>query len=332
MIAVGIDMAKAKFDAVIYQENLAGKRAKKNRHKIFDNHQEGFEALGQWFVTYPKEELHVCMEATNSYGFGLAYFLTGQGYKVSILNPKQIKAFAESDLKRNKTDKLDAGIIAEFCFVKSPRLWQPSSEKVQEFQALFRRWEILKDIAAQEKNRLDSERLESVRLSIESHIAYLQDQCLAVEAALDCHVQADPSLQQRDDLLQSIPGIGKVTSYCLLAEVPFEVFSHVNQLVAFAGLNPSVHTSGKFQGKTTISKIGSSRLRKALYFPAIVASRHNPLLQSLVKRLELAGKCQLYILCAVMRKLLHLAFGVVKSNKPFDPDFLLKRNQTILKA
>ena len=324
MIAVGIDIAKAKFDAVIRQDKGSAKKQKKAKHKVFDNNEVGFQNFLAWLGVPAKEHSHICMEATNSYGFALAYFLTGQGYNVSIINPKQIKAFAQSDLKRNKTDKLDAEIIAEFCYQKSPRYWQPVSEKMQEFQALYRRWEVLKDMIAQEKNRLDSERNALVRASIESHLSYLEQQGEALEAALATHVQTDPLLHQRYTLLESIPGIGKVTSYCLLAEVPFEVFSHVNELVAFAGLNPSVHTSGQFQGKTKISKVGSARLRKALYFPAIAAAQHNPLIRPLVQRLEHAGQCQLYILCAVMRKLLHFAFGVLKSNSPFDPHYLDK--------
>jgi transposase len=332
MIAVGIDIAKAKFDVVIHQEKDSGKKAKKINHKVFDNTATGFKAFQDWLAGYARDELHLCMEATNSYGFALAYFLTGQGYKVSIVNPKQIKAFAQSDLKRNKTDKLDATIIADFCHQKSPRLWQPVSEKMQEFQALYRRWETLKDITAQEKNRLESERNALVRSSLESHLSYLEQQGEALEAALATHVQTDPVLQQRYQLLESIPGIGKVTSYCLLAEVPFEVFTHVNELVAFAGLNPKVHTSGTFQGRTKISKVGSARLRKALYFPAIAAARHNPLVQPLLQRLEQAGNCQLYILCTVMRKLLHFAFGVLKSNSPFDPNFLDKHMQAPQRA
>jgi transposase len=149
---------------------------------------------------------------------------------------------------------------------------------------------------------------------------------------LDLHVQNDPALKQQHNLLESIPGLGKVSSYCLLAEVPFEVFSPVNQLVAFAGLNPKTYTSGKFQGRTKISKVGSARLRKVLYFPAVSASQHNPLVQSLVQRLEQENKCQLFILCAVMRKLLHLAFGVLKSNTPFDPDFLKNKSQLAHRA
>jgi transposase len=332
MIAVGIDMAKAKFDAVIWHSETAGKKSKKTNHKVFDNTQPGFTALQHWLASHPAKDIHLCMEATNMYGFALAYFMVARGYKVSIVNPKQIKAFAQSELKRNKTDKLDATTIADFCYQKSPRLWHPASEKMQEFQALYRRWETLKDTAAQEKNRLDSTHNAQVRSSIEAHLSYLQQQCEALEAALASHVQADPVLQQRYHLLGTIPGIGKVTSYCLLAEVPFEIFSHVNELIAFAGLNPKVHSSGTFQGKTTISKVGSARLRKALYFPAVAACQHNPLVQHLVQRLTQENKCQLFILCAVMRKLLHLAFGVLKSNKPFDPHFLDKSRQTAQKA
>jgi transposase len=328
MIAVGVDIAKAKFDAVLGQDDGSRKKQKKAKHKVFDNNEAGFQNFQAWLGVSTQEQLHVCMEATNSYGFALAYFLTGQGYKVSIVNPRQIKAFAESELKRNKTDKLDAAVIAEFCQQKSPRLWQPVSEKMQEFQALYRRWETLKDMAAREKNRLESERNTQVRSSIESHLAYLEDQRGAVETALDIHVQADPGLSHHHELLESIPGIGKVTSYCLLAEVPFEVFQHVNELTAFAGLNPKVHTSGNFQGRTKISKVGSARLRKALYFPAIAAAQHNPLVQPLVQRLTNENRCQLFILCAVMRKLLHLAFGVLKSNTPFDPNFLDTSRQT----
>jgi transposase len=325
MIAVGIDMAKAKFDAVLWQAGTTGNKRRNVKHKLFENNEAGFKALQQWLATQPKAELHLCMEATNSYGVALAYFMTRQGYQVSVVNPSQIKAFAESDLKRNKTDKLDASTIAEFCYQKAPRPWQPASEKAQEFQALYRRWETLKDIAAQEKNRLDSERDGLVCSSLESHIAYLNEQLEALECALDSHLQSDPVLDQQHTLLESIPGIGKVTSYCLLAEVPFAVFSHVNELVAFAGLNPKVHTSGKFQGRTKISKMGSARLRKALYFPAITACQHNPLVQPLVQRLEQENRCSLFILCAVMRKLLHFAFGVIKSGKPFDPNFLDKK-------
>jgi transposase len=320
MIYVGIDVSKAKLDVVV-------KTAKKPRHITVENNEKGFANLVQWLAKYPKAELHVCCEATNSYSFDSALFLSQAGIKTSIVNPALVKAFAQSELRRNKTDKLDALLIAEFCAEKSPRVWIPPSEAEQTFQALFRRWETLKTMHGQELNRLDSERCQAVRDSLSSSLAYLDEQLLALEAALDCLLEQSPHLQRSYDLLMTIPGVGKVTAYLLLAELDFQVFSCAHEVVAFAGLNPQHNDSGKFQGRVTISKKGSARLRKGLYFPAIAAQRHNPLIRPLCQRLETEGKRSLFIICAAMRKLLHLAFGVIKSNQPFDPHFLEKKQK-----
>jgi transposase len=315
MTYVGIDVAKSKLAVAV-------KTAKKPRHTTVDNTEKGFAKLVTWLAAHPKTELHVCLEATNSYGFDCAVYLCKQGLKVSIVNPALVKAYAESELRRNKTDKLDAVLIADFCASKSPRAWLPPSETEQTFQALYRRWETMKDIRARELNRLDSERCQVVRYSLSSSISYWDEQISAVEAALDSLVEQTPKLQQHFALLTSIKGVGKVTAYLLIAELDFQVFSSANQVVAFAGLNPRKNESGKFQGRVTISKKGSARLRKGLYFPAISAQRHNPLIRPLCSRLQQEGKCSFFIICAAMRKLLHLAFGVIKSGLPFDPHYL----------
>jgi transposase len=317
MTYVGIDVAKAKLDVAV-------KTSKKVRHSSVENNEKGFAKLAQTLASYPKAEVHICLEATNTYSFDCAEFLAKQGLKVSIVNPALVKAYAGSELCRNKTDKLDAGLIADFCAEKSPRAWTAPSEKQQTFQALYRRWETLKAMRGQELNRLDSERCQAVRDSVQSVISYFDEQLAALEASLDVLLEHYPELQHRYDLLISIPGIGKVTAYLFLAEIDFQLFTRPNDLVAFAGLNPRHNSSGTFKGRTTISKKGSSRLRKALYFPAIAAQQHNPLIRPLCLRLHEQGKCQLFILCAAMRKLLHLAFGVIKSNSPFDPHFLDK--------
>jgi transposase len=317
MTYVGIDVAKAKLDVAV-------KTAKKPRHITVENTEKGFVGLAQGLAKYPKTELHICLEATNTYGFECAVYLAKQGFKVSIVNPALVKAYADSDMRRNKTDKLDALLIAEFCADKSPCAWTPPSETEQTFQGLYRRWETLKDMRGQELNRLDSERCQAVRDSLSSSISYFNDQIMAVEAALDCLVEQTPKLHQHFKLLISIKGVGKVTAYLLMAELDFQVFSSANEVVAFAGLNPRHNDSGKFQGRVTISKQGSARLRKGLYFPAISAQHHNPLIRPLCLRRENEGKCPLFIICAAMRKLLHLAFGVIKSNTPFDPHYLDK--------
>ena len=190
MIAVGIDIAKAKFDVAVLV-------SKKPKHKVFDNQSKGFEAFVNWLSKYTKEELHLCMEATNSYCFDLAEFVGAEGYKVSIVNPAKIKAFAQSTLTRNKTDKLDAALIAQFCSEKQPPPWQVPTAQMQEFRALARRWESLKGMRGQEHNRLDSERMASVRDSIEQHIAHLDQQIAYLEATLDAILEDQPPLQAK---------------------------------------------------------------------------------------------------------------------------------------
>jgi transposase len=325
MTYVGIDVAKAKLDVAV-------KTPKKPRHSSVENNEQGFARLLEWLSKYPKTEVHVCFEATNTYAFACAVYLSQQGIKVSIVNPALVKAYAQSDLRRNKTDKLDALLIAEFCADKSPRAWTPPSETEQTFQGLYRRWETLKDMRGQELNRLDSERCQAVRDSLTSSISYFGEQILAVEAALDCLVEQTPELHHRFELLSSIPGVGKVTAYLLMAELDFQVFSSASDVVAFAGLNPKHNESGKAHGRVAISKQGSSRLRKGLYFPAISAQQHTPLIRPLCLRLENEGKCPLFIICAAMRKLLHLAFGVIKSNTPFDPHYLDKQTTQSLQT
>jgi len=325
MTYVGIDVSKAKLDSAV-------KTANKPRCTTVDNNEKGFAKLAQWLGKYPKPEVHVCLEATSTYGVACALHLSQQGFKVSIVNPALVKAFAGSELRRNKTDALDAVLLADFCAEKSPRTWTAPSQEKQTFQALYRRWETLKNMRVQELNRLDSERCQAVRDSLTSTISYFDEQIRAVEAALDCIVEKTPELDHQFELLTSIPGVGKITAYLLMAEIDFQVFASANEVVAFAGLNPKHNTSGKFQGRVTISKQGSSRLRKGLYFPAVYAGKHNPLIHPLCARLESEGRCPLFILCAAMRKLLHLAFGVIKTDTPFDPHYLDKQKTNLLQT
>jgi len=316
MIYVGIDIAKAKFDSSVLI-------AEKYKHKSFDNKSGGFKAFLKWLTSFGStKEFHVCMEATGKFSIPLAKYLCSKAIKVSIVNPLQIKSFARSELSRNKTDKLDAALIARFCKEKHPRLWSPPHELEEKFKSLYRRWDTVKQLRAQEQTRLTGELCQDVRLSIQSMIAMFDEQLEALEAALDILVKSHPPFKHRYKLLLSISGIGKTTAYLLLAEVDFDLFQTVNQLVAFAGLNPRHNESGIFKGKSPISKIGSSRIRRGLYFPAVSAMTWNPFIKPLASRLQSKGHCQLSIICASMRKLLHLAFGVIKSDSPFDPNYL----------
>ena len=149
-----------------------------------------------------------------------------------------------------------------------------------------------------------------------------------IDLAIDSLLSTNENLKKDFDNLQTIPGIGKTTAIALLAEVPdFTNFNDARQLAAYAGLTPRQRTSGtSLKGKSRLSKIGSSTLRKALYFPAIVAKSHNPLMKSFADNLKKKGKNTMVIIGAIMRKLLHIVFGIIKNKTKFDPTILRKEN------
>lgn len=317
-MVLGIDISKASFDVVLLTDEHH-----KGVHKIFPNTPRGFNALNAWLDKQGVSELHACLEATGSYGVALAKFLVAAGHTVSVVNPQRIKHYAKSRLSRAKTDKQDALVIAWFCLKERPDPWLPPAAEVEQLQALVRRLEDLKDLKQQEENRLEATRDGAVKDSVESMIAYLDEQIEAVAAAIDDHIEQHPALKRDAELLTSIPGIGRVTAHKLLAEIAFANFASARELAAFVGLTPRHHQSGtSVNGRGRLSKVGNSALRKALYFPAINARRFNPLIRAFCQNLLVKGKPMMVVVCAAMRKLLHLAFGVVKSGRPFDVSHL----------
>jgi transposase len=313
---LGIDISKKDFHAVLLKEESASKPKK------FANNTEGFESLHRWLVQQNVVQLHACMEATSIYGEAVAEFLHEKGYQVSIVNPVRIKGFAKSQLLRTKTDSVDAALIARFCAAVKPSPWTPSAPEVKELQALLRRLESLKEMETQERNRLETATATVAQLT-QSHLEYLIEQQKLIKQLIGDHFDQHPHLKQQRDLLTSIPGIGEQTAGVLLAEIGrIEDYSSARQLAAHAGLTPCERSSGtSVHGKTRLSCTGNVRLRKALYLPAVVAMRHNPLLKAMSERLLGRGKVKMQVIGALMRKLVHLAFGILKSQKPFDPNY-----------
>ena len=175
-----------------------------------------------------------------------------------------------------------------------------------------------------EENRLASGGLSpQVEESLQEHIGYLAHQIEKTRRQIKEHIDQNPDLKSQSQLLESIPGIGATTAALLLAELgDISHFSNARQVAAFAGLVPRIRESGtSVRGRSRLSKMGSSRLRKSLYFPAITALRFNPLIKAFGLRLSVQGKSKMLIIGAAMRKLLHLAYGVLKSQRPFDPAF-----------
>lgn len=314
-IFLGVDISKSSFDAsLLLLDN-------KIKTKNFSNNKSGFNLLNNWLKTcnISAENIHVCMEATGVYYESLANFLYENKFIVSVVNPSRIKGFGMSELSRTKNDRTDAKLIARFCRAMNPLAWQPIKPEYKELQQLVRRLEDLKNLLQIEKNHLESARSDDVKKSIEIIMESLNKQIAEITKTINDKINQNPELQKKQALLETIPGIGEATIMQILSFINVENFSNVKQLDAFVGLNPKQRQSGtSVNGQSKISKIGNSSLRKTFYFPAIVARQHNPIIKSFCQRLELAGKPKMVIICAAMRKLVHVVYGVLKSGKAFD--------------
>lgn len=314
---LGIDVSKDTLDVVLVTEN-------ESFHSKVNNDLQGYQRLEKWLEAKQTGEVHVCMEATGQYGDEVAEYLFVLGHKVSVVNPARIKRYGESKLHRNKTDKADAALIAEFCQKEKPPLWEPLSPEIKHLRSLVRRLADQKANLQQEINRLKSGEKDSWVLSdLQTHIEFLKQRILATEKEIQDLIDQTPALKSRHRLLTSIPGIGNLTASVLLAEIgDISVYDGAPQLAAYAGLNPRGYHSGiSVHKKTRISKQGRAELRTCLYMPAIVAMNHNPVIQNLSARMAERGSQKMEIVVAAMRKLLHIVYGVLKNQLPFDPNY-----------
>lgn len=316
MDIVGIDISKATFDAAL----LLGKRV---RHAAFSNSEAGFEQLLIWLAKHrpdPAIPLYACMEATGNWGLELADFLHAQGVRVSIVNPARIKAYGDSELARNKTDKLDAALIARFCRAQVPPAWVPAAKHLRELRELVRRCDALKSARVQELNRQKAGFASpAVARSIAAHIDWLDDQIETVMDEVRHLVAADPELSRNLALVRSITGFGEVSATILLAELPNIADFTPKALAAFVGLSPGEHSSGtSVRRPGRISRVGTERLRSTLYMCALSAKRNNKPLAAFVARMSASGKPPKVILIAVARKLLVYAHAVIRTQKAFE--------------
>ena len=313
---LGIDIAKAKFDvALLLPEG-------KLRRKSCPNTPAGFAELTQWLARQGAPLVHAALEATGTYGDALAHYLHDAGHIVSVLNPAVTHAFAASQLARAKTDRIDAELIARYTATQHPAAWMPAPPEVRELQALVRRLDALQGMKTQETNRLEAGPVvAAVRASIETIIATLAAEITAVQRQIRTHLDQHPGLRAQRDLLTSIPGIGEATAAVLIAELFDKRYKSAREAAAFAGVVPRVCESGTLKAHGRLVKIGPGRLRKALYFPALAALRFNPTLRAMQARLRAAGKPKMVIVGAAMRKLIHLAFGVLKTQRAYDSTY-----------
>jgi transposase len=318
---MGVDVSKKKFDVALLE-------GEKVRRKVFVYDAQGPQALLAWLLKrgVAVAQCWVCMEATGSYYERLAEELDAAGVWVSVVNPLQIKRYGQSLLLRHKTDRTDAQLIARFCQQCQPQRWHAPAVEIRELQSLVARLESLIGMRTQELNRQHEVR-EAARASVERMLEALEVEIARVRKQIEEHIDRHPGLRQQSALLQSIPGVGEGLSSYVMAWLSVERFTDAKQAAAFVGVIPRHHESGSsVHGRSRLSTLGHRRLRRMLFMPAMSAMRCNEALRQFAERLRAAGKRQIVVVVAVMRKLVHLMFGVLKSGRPFDLTRALAKN------
>jgi transposase len=317
MAELGIDVSKETLEVTLLKAN----EPKQTRQVA--NQTKGFKQVQRWLTKQQVEQVHVCLEATNIYWEEAAEFFHQQGHLVSVVNPARISGFAQSQMRRNKTDPLDSQVIAQFCAAIKPALWRPPTAEQRKLRALVRHQRALQKTLTQQTNRRATCREPAVQASLKTVIETLEVEIEQIGQQIRAFIDDHPDLKAQYKLLISIKGIGHQCAVVLLAEMyDLADYDSARAAAADAGVTPSHHTSGKsVRRKPKLSKMGKSSVRGILYWPAITAMQHNPLVRALKARLEARGKDWKVIVGAAMRKLLHLAYGVLKNQIPFDPNY-----------
>jgi transposase len=321
MFYLGVDVAKAKLDCALFDTSTG-----KLKSKVVPNTAPGFKLLLEWLSKHHAPEPHIVMEPTGVYHEAAALALTDAGLKLSLINPAQLRKFAQGLGVKTKTDKADSAVLARYGHTQNPPVWQPPSGSVRALKAMLTRRDAVADDLQRERNRQEATELgqapEAVNNSITQSIAFLEAELKRLQKMIDVHIDNDPDLRGKKDLLETIPGVGPRVSDHMAALLAGRTFERAEQLAAYLGLVPVQWESGSsVHGRPRMSKAGPAHLRKLLYMPAIVASQYNPHIKALKERLLAKGKSKMAALGAAMRKLAHLCFGVVHSGKPYNPNF-----------
>jgi len=322
MFYLGIDVSKAKLDTLLL-DPTNGKR----KSKVVPNSEAGVRSLLKVMAAHgiAPEDLHVIMEPTGSYHEVAAWALVEAKCVVSLVNPLHARRYAESLGLRSKTDRADAAVLARYGAAEKPPAWVPPNAAARVLRALLARRDAVAEDLQREKNRAEKSGVhtpDAVAASIQQGIEFLQKQLDSLQRQIEDHIDRDPGLREKRDLLLTIPGVGDRVAQHMSALLATHPFASAEQLAAYLGLVPIERQSGSsLKGRPRLSKTGPAYLRRLLYLPAVVATHHNPHVRALHLRLLARGKSKMSAVGAAMRKLVHLCFGVVHSRKPYSPGY-----------
>ncbi|HEX3554231.1 MAG TPA: IS110 family transposase [Thermoanaerobaculia bacterium] len=316
---VGIDISAKTL--VVHLQPLKGSCQRFTFANTWEGHQKLCRRLSKSGLP-----TRVALEATGLYSLEIALALCRQPQvELMVVNPRSLRDFARADLRRSKTDAVDAEVLLEYSQRMRFQPWQPPSPEALELRAISRRIEELTDLVTQEKNRLHAVGFvsalgEVVRQDLEAHLQHLEERINTLQQEAWRLIQTQDRLRQDADLLLSTPGIALKSAIHLLAELSLlPADMQARQWVAYAGLDPRSYESGSSVHKPAqISRCGNPHLRRSLYMPALVAVRRDPHVRAFYEQLLARGKKPLQALVAVMRKLLHSLHGMMRHRTSFD--------------
>jgi len=291
-VFVGIDVAKAHLDVAFDGEESCTR---------YSNDEAGVSKLVENLKA--RQVTLVVLEATGGYQRLVLSELLAAGLSAVAVNPRQVRDFAKALGKLEKTDAIDAKILARFASTVRPASRPVVDDATQAFQALLARRRQLMEMLVAEKNRLHMHRTKAVRKSIEAHVDWLKKQLRDTDKDLQDHLHNSSAWSPRLEILESVPGVGRITSMTLLSELPELGALNGKQLAKLAGLAPLNRDSGTRRGQRTIWG-GRATVRTALYMATLVATRFNPVIKDFYTRLVARGKAKKVALVAAMRKLL----------------------------
>lgn len=302
---VGIDVAKEKLDIAVHSSD---------QQWTFSNSDAG---IGRALSCLQKfNPALIVVEATGGIEVPLVAALAVARLPVVVVNPRQVRDFARATGRLAKTDTLDASTLAHFAAAIRPPLRPLPDAHTQEITAVLTRRRQLVEMLTAEGNRLGAARSKAVRRRISAHITWLEKELANVDDDLDSSIRNSPVWREKDNLLQSVPGVGPVLSTTLLAHLPELGSLNRRQVAALVGVAPFNRDSGNFRGKRAVWG-GRSAIRAALYMATLVATRYNPIIRAFYHRLCAAGKPKKVSLTACMRKLLTILNAMLKHRTPW---------------
>jgi transposase len=311
-VFVGIDVSKARLDVCV--RTVAGPLTT----FTVTNDATGLAELVTRLT--PQRPTRIVLEATGGWEYPAAAALIAAGQPAAVVNPRQTRDFARAIGRLAKTDRLDADLLAQFAERIRPEVRPLPDAAARAFEELLTRRRQLVEMRVAEQNRLETAARVAVRKSLQAHIDWLNRQLGKVDAELAAAVQASPAWRVKDELLQSIKGIGPGTSYLLLGALPELGTLTRQQVAALAGLAPRCDDSGTRRGTRTIGG-GRASVRSALFMAAWSASRYNPALHAFDARLKAAGKAFKVRMVAVARKLLTIANAVLRDRQAWEESY-----------